>query len=70
MLWPLSPAWMFSPLDISFEYWIQQVTFGLLYVMFRLSTTIFYREFQALQLIVLVVLAPWIDHMPTESFFF
>ena len=36
---------MFLPLEILFEYWIQCVTFGLLYVMFmfRFSTRIFYR---------------------------
>ena len=34
---------MFLPLDIPFEYWIKLVTIGLLYVMFRLSTRIFYR---------------------------
>ena len=32
-----------SALDIPFEYWTEHVTFGLLYVMFRLSTRIFYR---------------------------
>ena len=40
---------MFLPLDILLEYWIEHVSFGLLYVMY-----LFYREFQALQLIVLV----------------
>ena len=33
---------MFPALDIPFEYWIEHVTFGLLYVMLRLSTRIFY----------------------------
>ena len=32
-----------STLDISFEFWIEYVTFGLLYVMFRFSTRIVYR---------------------------
>ena len=35
---------MFPPLDIPIEYWIEHVTFGLLYVMFRFSTRIFFRE--------------------------
>ena len=34
--------WMFLSLDILFEYWIEHVTFWLLYVMFRFSTRIFY----------------------------
>ena len=34
---------MFPTLDIPFEYWIEPVTFGLLCVMFRFSTRIFYR---------------------------
>ena len=38
------------------EYWIEHVNFGHLYVMFRLSTTISYREVPGFQLIVLVVL--------------
>ena len=38
------PPWLFMPLDILFEYWIEHVTFGLLYVMFRFSNKIFYRE--------------------------
>ena len=33
---------MSPPLDIPFEYWIEHVTFGLLYVMFRFSAMIFY----------------------------
>ena len=36
--------WMFLPLDILFEYWIEHVTLGLLYVLFRFSTWIFYRR--------------------------
>ena len=35
--------WMFPPLDILLEYWIEHVTFGLLYVMFTFPTRIFYR---------------------------
>ena len=46
---------MFLPLDILFKYWIEHVTFGLLYAMFILSTRIVYREFLTLQLIVLVL---------------
>ena len=34
---------MFLILDILFQYWIERVTFGLLYAMFRFSTKIFYR---------------------------
>ena len=44
---------MFPPLDILLEYWIEHVTFGFIYVMFASPTRIFYREFYALQLIVL-----------------
>ena len=32
----------FPSLDISFEYWIEHVSFGLLYVMFRFYARIFY----------------------------
>ena len=47
--------WMFPPLDILLEYWIEHVTFGLLYVkVFTFPTEIFRREFEALQLVVLV----------------
>ena len=35
---------MFPPLDVPFEYWIEHVTFGLLYAMFRFATMIFYSE--------------------------
>ena len=35
--------WMFPPLDILHEYWIEHVSFGLLYVMFTFPTRIFYR---------------------------
>ena len=38
-----TPPWVFSPLDLPFQYWIDQVTFGLLHVMFRFSARIFYR---------------------------
>ena len=34
------------PLDIPIEYWVEHVIFGLLYVMFRFSTSIFYRGVQ------------------------
>ena len=34
---------MFPSLDIPFEYWIEHVTFELLYVIFRFSTSIFYQ---------------------------
>ena len=36
--------WMFLPLDILLEYWIEHVSSGLLYVMFTIPTRIFYRE--------------------------
>ena len=39
-----STPWMFLPLDIIREYWIEHVTFGPLYVMFTFPTRIFYRE--------------------------
>ena len=45
--------WMFPPLRILLKYWIEHVSCGLLYVMFTFPTKIFYREIQALQLIVL-----------------
>ena len=45
---------MFLPLDILFEYWIEHVSFGLLYVMFTFLLEYSTGEFQALQLIVLV----------------
>ena len=51
-------TWMFLPLDILLENWIEHVSFGLLYVMFTFPThsLLGYStgEFQALQLIVLV----------------
>ena len=47
---------MFLPLDILFEYWTEQVTFGLLSVMFRFFTRVFYGGFQALHLILFAVL--------------
>ena len=39
-----APPWMFPPLDIPFEYWIEHVTFWLRYVRFRFSTEIFYKR--------------------------
>ena len=36
--------WMFLPLDILLEYWIENVSFGLLYVMFIFPTRMFYGE--------------------------
>ena len=38
-----APPGMFPPVDIPFEHWIEHVTFGLLYVMFRISSRTFYR---------------------------
>ena len=40
----IRPSWMFLSLDIIFEYWIEHVTFRLLYITFRFSTGIFYRQ--------------------------
>ena len=47
---------MFLPLNILFEYCMEHVTFGLIYVMFRFFARIFYKGVQALQVIVLGVL--------------
>ena len=33
--------WMYPPLDILLEFWIEHVPFGLLYVMFTFPTKIF-----------------------------
>ena len=33
---------MFLSMDILFDYWIEHASFGVLYVMFRFSTRIFY----------------------------
>ena len=46
---------MFPVLDIFLEYWIEHVTFGLLYVMFTFPTRIFYRGVPGMQLVVIVV---------------
>ena len=45
LLWfcKCTTPWMFPPLDILLEYWIEHVSFGLLYVMFTFPTRIFYR---------------------------
>ena len=37
------PPWMFLPLGILLECWIEHVSFGLIYVMFTFPTSIFYR---------------------------
>ena len=42
---------MFQPMDLFLEYWTGHVIIGLLYVIFAFSTRIFYREFQASQVI-------------------
>ena len=39
-----APLWMFLPLNILSEYWIEHVTFRLFYVMFGFSIRIFYRR--------------------------
>ena len=41
--WSTSGIPLFPPLYILFEYWIEHVSFGLLYVMFTFPTRIFYR---------------------------
>ena len=46
---------MFLSMDIPFEYSFEHATFGLLKIMSKLSARIFYRDSQALQLIILVV---------------
>ena len=38
----MTPPWMFPPLDIPFEYWIEHVTFRLLCVMFKAYSSVFY----------------------------
>ena len=38
-----TPPWMFLSLIILFEYWIEHITFGLLCIMFRFSSRIYYR---------------------------
>ena len=60
------PPGRFCPCIFEYMYWIEHVTFGLLYVMFRFSTRISYvGEFLALQLtVVLRCLVPWINHLP------
>ena len=37
------PAWMFLPLDILLEYWIEHLSLRLFYVMFTFPTRIFCR---------------------------
>ena len=39
----IAPPWMFLPLDLIFDYWIEHVTFGLVCVRFIFSTRIYYR---------------------------
>ena len=54
------PAWFQL-----YAYWIEHVAFRLLYAMFRLSIRIFYRAFQALQLIVLGVFGDVDQRVPS-----
>ena len=44
----LRTLFMFQPLDNLFEYWVEHVTFGFLYVIFWFSTKVFYKGFEAL----------------------
>ena len=37
-----TPTWMFLPLDLHVQCWIEHVTLGLIYVLFRFCTRIFY----------------------------
>ena len=41
-------SWMFLPLDILLEYWMEHVSFGLIYVMFTFPTRIFYKGVRGL----------------------
>ena len=53
------------PLDIPFEYWIEHVTFGPFYVMFRFSTSIFDKGSSRLcNWLSLWCLVPGINHLP------
>ena len=52
--------WMFPPQDSLLEYWIEHVTFGLLYVMFTFPTRIFYRGVPGFA----IDLVPRINHVP------
>ena len=45
--------WMFPPIELLFDYWIEHVIFGLLYVILHSLVGISTGEFQALQLIVI-----------------
>ena len=54
--------WRFPPLDILLEYWIEHVTFGLLYVMFTFPTRMFYRGVPCFANEWRLV--PWIYHLP------
>ena len=39
----MRPPWTFTPVDIPFEYWFENVTFRIICVMFRFSTRMSYR---------------------------
>ena len=57
--------WMFVSLDNLLEYWIEHVSFGLLYVMFTFPTRIFYRGVQGFATdCPCGVLVPRINHLP------
>ena len=52
--WPNRvPPWMFPPLDIPFDFWIEHFNFGFLYVILLPGYST--EEFQVMQLIVFVV---------------
>ena len=58
-----APSWMFPSLDILFEYWIEHVTFGLLYVMLGFPTRIFYKGVLGFTKDCRC-LVPWINQLP------
>ena len=61
-----APPWMFLPLDILFEYWIEHVVPSDSF-MSCLDSLLGYStgKFQVLQVIVFVVFVMWIDHLPS-----
>ena len=57
--------WVFSPLNILLEYWIEHVTFGLLYVVFTFPTGIScWGSSRLCVWLSLQRLMPWINHLP------
>ena len=59
-----APTWMFLLLDILFEYRVEHAIFGLLYVMFKFSTRIFYMGIPGIANDCLCwCWFPWINHL-------